>query len=570
MTRLSAILLCVLALAFAAPAPSFAHEDHDHAEDQKPTSVEHLPRIESANAELELVAVADGHKLTIYLDRQATNEPVDGGTIEVSGDGIAPVSAKPTGAGTYVIKSDWLDVPGPKPLIFLVTVNGTADLLSGVLDIPPPTEAEAPALPTWKELLALPSLWMFAAVGAAVGFAVAFAFRPVRVRACDTGTKPKLARPLSQMKDAAEIVLIVALAGALLAKPVRADEGHDYGESAPATNPGDAPRKLPDGGVFVPKPSQRLLRVRTAIAAAEDARESSELIGKVIPDPSSAGQVQAPMDGQIELAERGISYVGQRVTKGEVLALLAPAMPVYERGTLAQVTADVEGKLRIAEQKLARLTRISGDYIPQREIDDTRTEIESLRKQKRVLEPKNVERMQLTAPVSGIISAANVRAGQVVNARDMLFEIVDPARLWIEAVGTDRHGGEEITGAYAVDGEGHPLKLTYVGRAPALRQQSLPLLFRLDEPHHAMSIGATVKVITQRKAEQRGIVVPEQAVVRNANGLPQVWTKVSAERFAAVPVRTAPLDGARVLVFAGLAEGARVVVEGAELINQVR
>jgi RND family efflux transporter MFP subunit len=277
------------------------------------------------------------------------------------------------------------------------------------------------------------------------------------------------------------------------------------------------------------------------------------------------------MDGQIELASGEVSYVGKAVAAGDVLALLAPAMPVYERGTLAQVTADVEGKLRIAEQKLQRLTRISGDYIPQREIEDTRTEIESLREQKRVLAPKNTERLELKAPVGGIISLADVRAGQVVSARDTLFEIVDPARLWIEAIGTrgtdDRSA---VATAVAVDAEGHRIPLSFVGRAPALRQQALPLLFKVDEPHASLGIGATVKVLIRHGAPVDGIVVPEGAVVRAPNGLPQVWVKVAPERFAPRPVRTLPLDGERVVVTSGLSAGDRVVVEAAALINQVR
>jgi RND family efflux transporter MFP subunit len=277
------------------------------------------------------------------------------------------------------------------------------------------------------------------------------------------------------------------------------------------------------------------------------------------------------MDGQIELANGGVSFVGKTVAAGDVLALLAPAMPVYERGTLAQVTADVEGKLRIAEQKLSRLTRISGDYIPQREIDDTRTEIESLREQKRVLEPKNAERMQLTAPVPGIISIANVRAGQVVSARDTLFEIVDPKRLWIEAIGMPRSDDEgAVSSATAVDAEGHKIPLSYVGRAPALRHQALQLLFKVDEPHASLRIGGTVKVLVQHGAPVEGIIVPDAAVVKATNGLPQVWVKVAPERFAPRPVRTAPLDGERIVVTSGLAKDDRVVVEAAELINQVR
>lgn len=277
------------------------------------------------------------------------------------------------------------------------------------------------------------------------------------------------------------------------------------------------------------------------------------------------------MEGQIELAAGGVSYVGRAVEAGEVLALLAPAMPVYDRGSLQQATAEVEGKLRIAEQKLARLTRISGDYIPQREIDDTRTEIESLRQQKRVLEPKSAERMELKAPVSGIISIANVRAGQVVAARDTLFEIVDPKRLWIEAIGIPGTDDDSpVAEATALDAEGHKIPLTFIGRAPALRQQALPLLFRVDEPHASLGIGGTIKVLLRHGASVEGIIVPDAAVVRAPNGLPQVWVKVAPERFAPRPVRTVPLDGERVVVTGGIAKGDRVVVGAAELINQVR
>ena len=311
--------------------------------------------------------------------------------------------------------------------------------------------------------------------------------------------------------------------------------------------------------------------MRTQVAKKGEAVAGKELVGTVIADPAHEGRVQAPMDGQVELAEGELSYVGKTVTAGEILALIAPAMPVYERGTLQQVTADVEGKLRIAEQKLARLTRISGDYVPQREIDDTQSEIECLREQKRVLEPKSGERLELKAPVSGIISVANVRAGQVVSARDTLFEIVDPKRLWIEAIGIAGTDDEApVTDATAVDAEGHTIPLSYIGRAPALRQQSLPLLFKVDEAHASLSIGVTVKVLGQHGSPIDGIVVPDVSVVRGASGLQQVWVKVAPERFAPRPVRVVPLDGERVMVTGGLADGDRVVVDGSEIINQVR
>ena len=282
--------------------------------------------------------------------------------------------------------------------------------------------------------------------------------------------------------------------------------------------------------------------MRTIIAKPEEAREARELIGTVVPDPSTFGQVQAPMDGRIELPDRGISHVGQRVKEGEVLALLSPSIPIADLGTMQQLTAEVVGKLRIAEQKLSRLTRIAG-VVAQKDIDDTRAELEALREQQRVLAPKDAERIELKAPVSGIISLANVRAGQVVTTRDTLFEIVDPHRLWIEAIGVAAHAAPDITAAYAKDPDGHSIKLSYVGRAPSLRQQTQSLQFKVDEIHEGLVIGSAVKVFVQQGDAVKGTVLPDAAVVRGPDGLPRVWVKVSAEHFRPVPVRLAPLDG---------------------------
>lgn len=575
MTRLAMAAFAAVFLALSAlSAVGWAHEGHDDAA-QPAAAASSVPRLVAEGSDLELVATAKEHTLTIYLDRRATNMPVAGAGIEVMGEGIPQQAAKEIGGGTYEIEADWVHEPGTKALTFVITADGAADLLGGVLTITEEAEEHGPAS-TLMTILTQPVVWLVALALALGGFFLGFAFRPVRippdeedaVAPASTATAPAG----NALKNAAEIVLIAVVLASAWPQPSRAHEGHDHGGDAAAALPaGTAPVKLPSGEVFLPKASQRLLDVRTLPVASEKTRAGAELVGTVIADPSHEGRVQAPMDGQIELASGEVSYIGKAVKAGDVLALLSPAMPVYERGTLAQVTADVEGKLRIAEQKLQRLTRISGDYIPQREIDDTKTEIESLREQKRVLEPKNTERLELKAPVSGIISLATVRAGQVVSARDTLFEIVDPQRLWIEAIGlrgTDDQN--EVAAAVAVDAEGHRIPLTFVGRAPALRQQALPLLFRVDEPHASLGIGATIKVLIEHGAPVDGIIVPEGAVVRAPNGLPQVWVKVAPERFAPRPVRTKALDGERVLVTSGLAKGDRVVVEAAELINQVR
>lgn len=571
---LRSMIAFLLMLSWATPlfaGPGHDHGDGAHGADVAASSPD-VPRLESAGTDVELVATAEGHTLTIYLDRLSTNAPVDGAAIEVSGEGIAAVIAKRIAPGTYEIEADWVDQPGTKALLFTVTVEGNADLLNGTLTI------AAPGTSLLRSAVPLQELFSnFAGVAALfgallLGYFIAIALRPRR-REMEQASTPK-PQPDTKpaLKAAAEIILIAVIAGNILVPSAMAGPGHDHGDGgheATAGSTSNAPRKLPDGTVFVPKPSQRLLDVRTREVAEETTAQTRQLMGTIISDPSAFGQVQAPMDGQIEVTARGISFSGQKVEAGEVLALLSPTIPLADLGTMQQLRAEVDGKLIIAEQKLARLTRIAG-VIAQRDIDDTKAERDALREQKRVLAPKGVEKVQLKAPVSGLISVANVRAGQVVTARDTLFEIVDPKRLWVEGIGTDIHGEAEIASANAIDGEGHAIKLSYVGRSPTLRQQSQPFLFRLEDPHAGLAIGAPVKILVRTPDTATGYVLPDAAIVRGSNGLAQVWVKVSAERFKPVAVKTTPLDGSRTLVAAGLEAGARVVTAGAELINQIR
>ncbi len=575
---LRSIIAFLLMLSWAAPVlagPGHDHGDGGHGAEAAAPSAS-IPRIESAGSEVELVAVAEGHKLIIYLDRLDTNEPIDGATIEITGDGIPAVLAKRVAPGTYELEADWIDMPGAKALLFSVTAGETADLLNGTLNIPDPGAEALPKTASSAELLARTDVWAAILGLLALGFFIAVALRPRRVKLIpqsDNAEEPADRADVNhRLKTAAGVILITVLAGTLLASSAFAGPGHDHGDGGHepvAGETGNAPRKLPDGSVWVPKPSQRLLEVRTRPAVQETSALTRELMGTIVSDPSAFGQVQAPMDGQIEVSERGISYAGQKVEAGEVLALLLPTIPLADLGTMQQLRAEVDGKLIIAEQKLARLTRIAG-VVAQREIDDTKAERDALREQKRVLAPKGVEKVALKAPVGGIISLANVRAGQVVTARDTLFEIVDPKRLWVEGIGSDIHSDRDIALANAVDAEGHAVKLSYVGRAPTLRQQSQPFLFRIEDSHVGLTIGAPVKVLVQTPEAVKGFVLPDAAIVRGLNGLPQVWVKVSAEQFKPVAVRTAPLDGSRTLVMAGIDAGARVVIGGAELLNQIR
>jgi membrane fusion protein, heavy metal efflux system len=79
-----------------------------------------------------------------------------------------------------------------------------------------------------------------------------------------------------------------------------------------------------------------------------------------------------------------------------------------------------------------------------------------------------------------------------------------------------------------------------------------------------------VSVSVQLQDTITGIVVSRDAVVRASNGETIVWRHIEPEQFEARPVRTGPLDAERVIIVAGAADGDRIVVRGAEMINQIR
>ena len=330
----------------------------------------------------------------------------------------------------------------------------------------------------------------------------------------------------------------------------------------------DMARRLPDGSIFMPKPAQWLLGVRTAITEIAKAARTIEMVGTVIPDPSASGRVQASLAGRIEVANGRLPHVGQHVSQGDVMALLSPSVPAFDRGTTDAQVAEIAGAIEIAEQKAKRYAGVGPGTVPQKDIDQVIAELAALKARRAALRPVGGAET-LKAPVSGIVAAANVHLGPGGGrARDAVRD-----RRSRQAVDRgDRHR--------AAGRAGHPL-----GDGGGLGQDGAAVVHRPRPGAQAAGAAAAVSCraadrgpgrgaaghgAVQSKQELSGIVVPASAVVRASNGLPQVWEHVAAERFEAIAVRTAPLDGRNVLITAGVKEGTRLVIEGAEFINQVR
>jgi cobalt-zinc-cadmium efflux system membrane fusion protein len=546
----------------------WAHGGEDHSHDEKPV-VETIgnPRVEATSEIFEIVGIPTGAgdgKLVIHLNDFWSNVPVSKAAIEVTvGDATTKATEK---QGLYELDAPWVKTPGRYDLTFSVTAGEVSDLLIGSLNIP---AAPAPAdqhNSLWDhiapELPQIPSIptWLPASAGALTLLLAVLAFT-------SSGTMRRSGLVLASIAGMSS----VALAAVML---VNGSTGGATAAGAAILDLPDSARRSEDGAVFVPKATQRLLEVTTVrTAAASAAQKTVRLIGQVIPDPNKSGLVQALLAGRIEAPESGFPAIGSRVKAGDVLGYLLPSVQLVDQSDIRQTTGDLDRQIALAEAKLRRIEPLSGNAIPAGQVIDARIELDALRKRRAEIKPV-AEREALIAPADGVIAQANAASGQVVEAQTLLFQIVDPESLWVEALAFDGAAATGVEknnkGAIGTTADGRRIELSFAGRGLTLRQQAVPLRFKIKGSNPGLSIGEPVTVHAPVDEPIAAIPLPRSSVVRSGNGQSVVWAHTGPERFEQRVVASEPIDADRIGITAGLEPDTRVVVRGAELINQVR
>ncbi len=365
-------------------------------------------------------------------------------------------------------------------------------------------------------------------------------------------------------------VAVLAMASALSAwagPGAHGPNGEHLDQASSPTAGGLA--RLADGSVNVPKLAQRRMGLRTQLAPESEAAATIQLPGRVVADPNASGQVQATHGGRVEPGPRGLPMAGQAVKQGEVLVWVRHHADPFALAAQQSQRAELKAARDLAEQRLRRLESLEGT-VPRKDIDAARIDVQSLTEREQRIAASLDVREPLRAPVSGVIARADVKAGQIADTREVLIEVIDPARLMVEASTPDVSLGSRLGAAHLAGLEG--VKLQLVGAARSLRDGMLPLNFRASVAAGAapLAVGQTVTLVAALKERRKGIVLPASAVVRSPANEPIVWIKIGAERFMPQPVQVQPLDAGTVLVTQGLSADNRVLVEGAALVAQIR
>ena len=369
--------------------------------------------------------------------------------------------------------------------------------------------------------------------------------------------------------------IVAALLGVATAASSLAHEGDAGGDPSAAlalaaAGAPDRPHRLADGSLWVPKPMQRLLGLRTEVAGRQAHPVALELTGEIGPQPAAAVALTAPQAGRVEPGDAGWPVIGQTVAAGAVLAWLRPVLALRDRARRQGRIADLDQKIAIAQLNVDRIglqTEASQGQVAAGNIymEQAQTELSALQRQRQLLSAALGERLPIRAERAGRVTALAVRPGQPVDLGQPLFEVLDPRELRVTVTSFDPALGPRLRQPRLIgEGVAAGLPLRYRSTEPLADRPGWQHAFDLSAPAETalpLLPGRVVHLQAETLGDG-GVELDPAACVRDAAGRARVWTHVAAERFQAVAVDRCENAGSK------LDAEARVVVRGAALLGQ--
>jgi len=311
------------------------------------------------------------------------------------------------------------------------------------------------------------------------------------------------------------------------------------------------------------------------------------------------GRFVARQYGVVAALTRGpvgevLAEVGDRVTKGQVIARLTPARIQANRDLMAAEVAEKEAALLAAEAQL-RLAR--GEYkrleklrksaaFSKARLNDKRNEVEKFSGQLAEAEAAvsraranlrladiDLHNAEIRAPYNAVIAQRHVVAGNYVNVGDKIVTLINDEVLEIEAeVPADRLHGVKAGRVVQVrldDGSVHEAVIRAVIPTESPRTRTRPVRFvpRINgtAPKSGLAADQSVTVAVPIAAQSDVTTVHKDAIVARGgrNFVFVVKDGTAEKRF----VRLGRAAGERFEVLDGLRPGEQVAVKGNERLR---
>lgn len=319
-------------------------------------------------------------------------------------------------------------------------------------------------------------------------------------------------------------------------------------------------------------------RLRTEVVTSRMVPEVVTAPGEVALDLKQVAKITSRIEGQVEKIH---VQLGDHVRSGQPLAAIGSLQldELVQEYLVAKAQADVaENAFRRTEKLKAEQIVTERRFVEERgHYLETKVRFQHIREkllnmgltpgELRELEQGSHEeshRYTLTSPIAGTVVAQNVVRGQGVSPGSELFEVVDTSRVWVFAnlsIEQARKFKEGDVGTIVPKG-GEPITAPLTYLAPVADETTRTIRVRFEVANQQRRLKPREYVDVQMAiASPPTLAVPVSAVtmVDNVRG---VFVERET-RYAFVPIEAGREGGGWIEVRKGLAEGERVVIDGA-------
>lgn len=300
-----------------------------------------------------------------------------------------------------------------------------------------------------------------------------------------------------------------------------------------------------------------------------------KLIGEIALNADRSVQVSPRHAGVVESVH---ANAGDKVRKGQLLAVLSSQAVAADRGELRAAGQRLELARSVfqREQKLwTEKISAEQDYQQARSaLNEAQIAVEAARAKLAAAgvegNARQMARLEIRAPISGVVTAKDVTVGESVGADAAVFVVADLSTVWAEVTVGERdldtiHPGQSAT-IMANSSEARASgRVSYVSTLVGEQTRAAKARVVLPNADGAWRPGAPVKVEVVAAEVTVPVAVLAEAI-QTIRDEPAVFGRYG-DQFEARPIRTGRSDGQYVEVQGGLAAGVKYAAKNSFLIK---
>ena len=348
----------------------------------------------------------------------------------------------------------------------------------------------------------------------------------------------------------------------------------------------------PPEGISFLKEQQWKLLMKIEPIATRQLVERIQIAGALRAKPGLSAAVAAPLAGQLGVpAGKSFPLPGTRVEAGETLAILQPRFSdVAARFIEGEAEfGRAEAVLKQAEREFERTKTLAAQQArTEREVQEAEVALATAKAQyaaaaslrstyarssSNVLAEAGAAVLELRAPITGVITKVTAGIGEPVAADQVIFTLLNPETLWVEARVPEaaivrlQTAGEAL--CETLDGtqrmisvKGNDGRLVYVGLEVDAATRTVPVVYEMSNIKAGLRAGQAVRLHVETANAREAIAIPDGALVEEG-GLFVAFVQVAGETFQKRELSLGIRDGEWIQVLSGLKPGERVVTRGA-------